>query len=458
MGLYEIYIPELDVIVKFKILSMEEGQIFCLDHEGSSTEDYKKAVLEHTVFNLKTDVAQRLREASREQGEHVLDQLYHAAIMLNPGMSFATWLNLTRSQKVPSTALEAVNKPRKTTKRTIAKAKLARSKFLNLERHLKERIIGQDEAIAEVVSALKRAHVGLQDVDRPLGVFLFAGASGIGKTYLAEELHKYLFDSKHDLVRVDCGEYQLKHDNQKLIGSPPGYFGHEEGGQLTNQVLANPDTVVLIDEVEKAHPDMINTFLRVFDKGMLTDSQGQQVSFRNAIIIMTTNLGNDKVVNSMLGKGVGFNQKLHTSTSEAQLPSRSWVVSKTEEDIRDFFKPELLNRVDKTVVFNHLTGSDYAKIADLELQVVQSKLSGLGHSIAYDSDVIDQMLSMGVNAVEGARKLNRVRRVNIEDELANLLLDETYPKGTVFQIIPSDTKFGVVALGTDRAKAKGVVA
>lgn len=454
MALEEIFFPELDVIVKYKKLSAEDAQLFYLDHDGASAEDYRKAVLEHIIFNLKSDVAKRLKELDREDGEAILNQLYNQAVMMNAGLNVTDWHSLART-KATGTAIEPVGKSsRKPSRRSAHKEKIARSKFLNLERHLQERIIGQDEAIGEVVSALKRAYTGLHDPNRPLGVFLFAGASGVGKTLLVRELHKYLYDGKYELARIDCGEYQQKQDNQKLVGSPPGYYGHEEGGQLTNQIIANPDTVVLIDEVEKAHPDILHTFLRVFDEGILTDSQGRAVSFRNTIVIMTTNLGNDKIVDSMTGKRMGFGSPLFVNTNDAELPSRDWIVSNTEEEIRNYFKPELLNRLDKTVVFNHLSLADYSKIAELELQVVQDKLSNQGLSIAWDQDIVDQMVRTGVNPIEGARKLERIRRVYIEDKLADMLMDQNYPKGTIFQVVPQTHGFEIAALAPQKIKAK----
>lgn len=446
MGLHEIYIPDLELIVRFKLFSIEEGQLFCLDHEGSDPEEYKKAVLEHAIWNLKPDVTSKLKTLPKSEGQKILDSLYRAAVMLNPGMSFDTWLNLIKIDNMTDTEIEVATRRRAKRSTATAREAVSRSKFFGLERHLKERIVGQDEAIDEVVSALKRSQVGLHDPQRPLGVFLFAGASGVGKTLLAKELHKYLFEEKHDLVRIDCGEYQQKHENQKLIGAPPGYIGYDEGGQLTNQVEKNPDTVVLIDEVEKAHPDMLNTFLRIFDEGMVTDGHGKQVSFRRAIIIMTTNLGNQEIVDGMIGKRTGFANSLYINATDAKLPSRDLIINETEKQIRKTMRPEMINRIDKTVVFNHLGRDDYSQIAELELQVVQDKLSSRGYSIGYDGDVIAHIIGLGVNPVEGARKLSRLRRTLLEDPIADQLLSHDHPKGTVFQIAPEGSVFKIAPL------------
>jgi ATP-dependent Clp protease ATP-binding subunit ClpA len=254
----------------------------------------------------------------------------HGSIMLNPGLDLDNWVNMAydggsnmdpfpfdqdaelTSQQFLDTIknfrkkypkLDDEDFPFGDFKKQAKQPKpkqITKQKFLGLESYLKNSIIGQEQAIQTIVSALKRSQVGLNDENRPLGVFLFAGSSGVGKTHLANSLHKYLFGGEYPMVRIDCGEFQHKHENQKLIGSPPGYVGHDEGGQLVNLVKKYPSTVVLLDEVEKAHPDLWNTFLRVFDDGILTDGKGDIVNFRNTIVIMTTNLGNDKTADHLL--------------------------------------------------------------------------------------------------------------------------------------------------------------
>lgn len=455
MGVKDIFFEEIQTIVRFKTFGEEEGRIFFLENQDLDSDEYKKAVLEHVVWNLKPDVTAKLKLMPKHEGQPVLDDLYRAAIMINPGLNLDAWHKYRRESRAPGTDIElATSSTRRKRISASAREALGRSKFFGLERHLKERIIGQDEAIDQVVSALKRSQVGLNDAERPLGVFLFAGASGVGKTLLAKELHNYLYEGKYDLVRIDCGEYQQKHENQKLIGAPPGYLGYEEGGQLTNQVAKHPDTVVLIDEIDKAHPDIMNTFLRICDEGIVTDAHGQQISFRKAIVIMTTNLGNQEIVNSMMGRGMGFNSSLFTNVNDAQLPSRERILQETDEQIRKTLRPEMINRIDKTVVFNHLTADDYTQIAELELQVVNDKLASQGYSIGYDGDVIMQMLGLGVNAVEGARKLSRVRRTMVEDPIADELLDHEHPKGTVFQISPDGADFKIAPLAPVQKRRK----
>lgn len=316
--------------------------------------------------------------------------------------------------------------------------KISRQKFLGLEDHLLTNVIGQEEAVASVVSALKRSHVGLNDKNRPLGIFLFAGSSGVGKTHLAGTLHKYLFSEEYPMVRIDCGEFQHKHENQKLIGSPPGYIGHDEGGQLVNMVKKNPCTVVLLDEVEKAHVDMWNTFLRVFEDGVLTDGKGEEVSFLNTVIIMTTNLGNEKTVDYLLSGGTGFTKSINYKTHTTQMPEKEMVEKNTLDAVRKHFRPEFINRLDKIVVFNHLDRSSLEKIAELEMSIIMDKLSQKGYSVNYTDEVISALLDKGVDTVKGARGLAQIRREKMEDQLADILIKSAPPRGTIFEISYKD--------------------
>ncbi|MFZ4104803.1 AAA family ATPase [Flavobacterium sp.] len=316
--------------------------------------------------------------------------------------------------------------------------KISRQKFLNLKNHLQDNVIGQQEAITSVVSALKRSQVGLNDKNRPLGIFLFAGSSGVGKTHLASTLHKYLFSEEYPMVRIDCGEFQHKHENQKLIGSPPGYIGHDEGGQLVNLVKKYPHTVVLLDEVEKAHADMWNTFLRVFEDGVLTDGKGEEVSFINTIIIMTTNLGNEKTVEYLLSGGTGFAKNINYKTTTTQMPAKEMVEKNTLDAVRKHFRPEFINRLDKIVVFNHLDRDDLEKIAELEMSIIMDKLSKKGYSVNYTDQVITALLDKGVDSVKGARGLAQVRREKMEDKLADILIKSAPPRGTIFEISYKD--------------------
>ena len=375
--------------------------------------------------------------------------------MLNPGLDIDYWVAIAYSfgmdeydlypdknfEELKNILSNVKNKNLKSDKspKVLENAKkISKQKFLGLEHYLKNNIIGQDEAVESVCEALLRSQAGLNDLNRPLGVFMFAGASGVGKTHLARVLHEYLFASDYPMVRVDCGEFQQKHENQKLIGSPPGYVGHDEGGQLVNLVKRNPYTVVLLDEVEKAHVDMWNTFLRVFEDGVLTDGKGEEVSFLNTVIIMTTNLGNEKTVDYLLSGGTGFAKNINHKTSTTQMPAKEMVEKNTLDAVRKHFRPEFINRLDKIIVFNHLDRSNLEKIAELEMSIIMDKLSKKGYSVNYTDEVISALLDKGVDSVKGARGLAQVRREKMEDQLADILIKSAPPRGTIFEISYKD--------------------
>lgn len=479
MKIYQIYIPELAAYVKFKVLEPEQIEQFVVSFKKENKDPdlitFRKKVVETFVFNLKSEIAESLRMMSRHSAESCLDALFNGCIMLNPGLDIDLWLSIAYTgiledinsfkdddilSSKESAFIESLKNMKKTNKRfpkidmddfpfdmgSKEKIKpkikqITKQKYLGLENHLKSNVIGQNDAIESIVSSLRRSQAGMSDVDRPLGVFLFAGSSGVGKTHLATVLHKYLFGNEYPVVRIDCGEFQHKHENQKLIGSPPGYVGHDEGGQLVNQIKQYPSSVVLLDEVEKAHPDLWNTFLRVFDNGLLTDAKGDIVNFRNTIIIMTTNLGNDKTTDHLLAGGAGFNRDVHYKTSTKKIPDRSILERNTNEAIRKHFKPEFLNRIDKVVVFNYLSEADCNIIAKLEMSITAEKLTKKGYLFEYNQNVIDGLITKGIDSVKGARGLAQIRREQIEAPIAESIINSTAPRGSVFEMTYEDDKF-----------------
>lgn len=376
--------------------------------------------------------------------------------MLNPGLDIDYWISIAYTHtnfeiddmmdsnfdELKNIISKYKDKPNSTPSQKNKKLKkIDKLKFANLEEHLKSNIIGQNEAIETVSAALVRSQADMQDNNRPLGVFLFAGSSGVGKTHLAKTLHNYLFDSNTPMVRIDCGEFQHKHENSKLIGSPPGYVGHDEGGQLVNQIEKNPNSVVLIDEVEKAHPDIWNTFLTIFDEGVITDAKGKKVDFRGTIIILTTNLGNEKTVDHLIGTGTGFNKNVNYTQSTSSLPPKSLVERNTLDAVRKYFRPEFLNRLDKIVVFNHLSRQDCERIAELEMELVVSKLNKKGYKTEYNINVINALIEKGIDSVKGARGLSQIRRDQIETGISKIIVQSSIPKGTIFNIDYSNDNF-----------------
>ncbi|MEX2550804.1 MAG: ATP-dependent chaperone ClpB, partial [Nitriliruptoraceae bacterium] len=276
------------------------------------------------------------------------------------------------------------------------------AKLVHLEEQLHARVVGQDEAVSAVANAVRRSRSGIADPDRPLGSFLFLGPTGVGKTELARTLAEFLFDDERAMIRIDMGEYQEKHTVARLIGSPPGYVGYDEGGQLTEAVRRRPYRVVLLDEVEKAHPDVFNVLLQLLDDGRLTDGHGRTVDFRNVVVIMTSNLGSTHILDADL--------------SPAALRER--VLS----DIQSHFRPEFLNRIDEVVIFDRLARAQLREIVDIQLARLRSRLDLREVTLAVTDAAMDRLAELGYDPLYGARPLKRVIRKELEDRLARALL------------------------------------
>ena len=287
-------------------------------------------------------------------------------------------------------------------------------KLSSLEQIITEKVIGQEEAISKIVKAIKRNRTGLKDPNRPIGSFIFIGQTGVGKTQLAKILARELFDSEESLIRLDMSEYMEKFTTSRLIGAPPGYVGYEEGGQLTERVRRKPYSVILLDEIEKAHPDVFNMLLQVLDDGFLTDSLGRKVDFRNTIIIMTSNIGARQV--KEFGQGVGFSTM--AKTAQAEEYERSVV----EGALKKVFAPEFLNRIDDVVMFNALDKDNIKGIVQVELQKLLDRMKGLGYSLRITDKAKDFIAEKGYDKQFGARPLKRTIQRFIEDEIAEKIV------------------------------------
>jgi ATP-dependent Clp protease ATP-binding subunit ClpC len=285
------------------------------------------------------------------------------------------------------------------------------AKLLRMESELHKRIIGQEEAISAVSKSIRRTRSGLKDPKRPAGSFIFLGPSGVGKTELAKTLAEFLFGDEDALIHLDMSEYMEKHTVSRLIGSPPGYVGYEEGGQLTEAVRRRPFSVVLFDEVEKAHPDVFNSLLQILEDGRLTDSQGKAVDFKNTVLIMTSNLGTRQ-----LGKTqTGFAVEDDTSHYER-------MKSQVDDELKRHFRPEFLNRIDETIVFHPLTQAEVKQIVDLMIKRVQGQLQAKALDIELTEDAKDWLSKKGYDPTLGARPLRRTIQREIEDALSEKLL------------------------------------
>ncbi len=299
-------------------------------------------------------------------------------------------------------------------------------RLINMEGELEHSVIGQKEAIKKVVKAIRRNRAGLKDPNKPIGTFVFLGPTGVGKTYLAKILSKFLFDSEEALVRIDMSEYMEKFAVSRLVGAPPGYVGYEEGGQLTEKVRRKPYSIVLLDEIEKAHPDVFHLLLQVLDDGILTDSLGRRVDFKNTIIIMTSNIGSRQLKD--FGSGVGF-------ATEARKASRaSYASGVLENALKRAFAPEFLNRIDDVIVFEPLDRDDIHKIIDIELKNLFNRVSDLGYKMKISSKAKDYIIEKGWDAQFGARPLKRAIQKYVEDSLAEEIIKIKMSEGDIINV------------------------
>ncbi|KUO12947.1 ATP-dependent Clp protease ATP-binding subunit [Streptomyces sp. DSM 15324] len=337
-----------------------------------------------------TELKQRIADAS---GEEEVDEGQHLEVTAE-----AVAEVVSRQTGIPVASLTQEEKDR----------------LLGLEEHLHERVVGQEEAVRVVADAVLRSRAGLSSPDRPIGSFLFLGPTGVGKTELARALAEALFGSEERMVRLDMSEYQERHTVSRLVGAPPGYVGHEEAGQLTEVVRRHPYSLLLLDEVEKAHPDVFNILLQVLDDGRLTDSQGRTVDFTNTVIVMTSNLGSEAI--GRRGAGIGFGSGGTEADEEAR---REQIL----RPLRDHFRPEFLNRIDEIVVFHQLTGDQLRRITELLLQRTRRLLQAQGIGVQFAAGAVDWLAERGYQPEYGARPLRRTIQREVDNRLSRLLLD-----------------------------------
>ena len=318
------------------------------------------------------------------------------------------------------------------------------TRLMKMNEELRKNVVGQDEAIEKVVKSIRRNRAGLKDPNKPIGSFIFLGPTGVGKTQLAKVLAQYLFDTTDNLIRMDMSEYMEKFSVSRLVGAPPGYIGYEEGGQLTEKVRRKPYSVVLLDEIEKAHPDVFHLLLQMLDDGQLTDSLGRKVDFRNTIIIMTSNIGSRQLKD--FGKGVGFDTK---ATAQSSNELAKGVIQKA---LKRSFAPEFLNRLDDIIIFNALTKEDIHEIIDIELQGLYSRVSNLGYKIEITDIAKDYVADKGFDVQFGARPLKRAIQKYVEDPMAETIIRDGAKDGDLLKV-SYDKENDKIVINIERSKA-----
>ena len=328
------------------------------------------------------------------------------------------------------------------------------TRLLKLEETLQQRVVGQDEAVAAVARAIRRGRVGLKDPKRPIGSFLFLGPTGVGKTELCKALAEAMFGDENAMIRIDMSEYMERHTVSRLVGSPPGYVGHEEGGQLTEKVRRKPYSVVLFDEIEKAHEDVWNILLQILEDGIVTDSQGRRVDFRNTVIVMTSNVG-AKNITAAENTRLGFDGS-EKSAEKDEAARFARIREAVMAELKRTFKPEFLNRIDETIVFRQLTEEDIVKIAHRMLTITGKRMAQQGITLTADEDAVAMLAKNGFDAEYGARPLRRSIQNTVEDAVAEQMLEGKLKSGDTAKVTLSDGKVVVEKVPTAEAEAEAI--
>jgi ATP-dependent Clp protease ATP-binding subunit ClpC len=381
-------------------------------------EDLKKKAAE-----IKIEKMEVVKKQNYEQAAQLRDKEKKLLIKLEVEKEkFSKQMDLEKQTIVLETVYEVVSSM---TKIPVNKMNADDSKaLLDLDKSIMGKVIGQDAAVVKIAKSIKRNRLGIKDPNRPIGSFIFLGSTGVGKTHLAKQLAKEMFGTEDSLIRVDMSEYQEKHTISKLVGAPPGYVGYEEGGLLTEKVKNKPYSVILFDEVEKAHKDVFTVLLQILDDGHVTDSLGRKINFKNTLIILTSNLGVKKLQD--FGTGIGF-----SNNSYADEEAKKEILMK---EMKNFFSPEFINRIDDTIVFNSLSPEDIEKITEIELKKLMTRLGDMKYTVTYDNEVVKYLAKIGFDEVYGARPLKRAIQDKIEDLLSEEVLTGKMFEGKSYQI------------------------
>ena len=382
----------------------------CSDMNLHDADINRRMELEKQLATIATELETLSSEApEEEQTPEQMDQRYaRIAQLRSEQIRFQQELETIKAKGTPTLTMDNIARVIEMwTKIPASKIKEEEFQRLSqLETRLKKHIVGQDEAVAAVAAAIRRNRVGISPKHKPVS-FIFVGSTGVGKTELVKQLADDLFNAPESLIRLDMSEFMEKHSVSRIVGSPPGYVGHEEGGQLTEKVRRKPYSVVLFDEIEKAHPDVLNVLLQILDDGQITDAHGRKVNFENTVIVMTSNAGSDKAAGS-----VGFDKSAGDQGKERVMKA-----------LREFLRPEFINRVDEVIYFHQLTEENFRDIARIMLDELKTSLADKGFGFMYDDSVVDVLVKKSYSAAYGARNLRRCIQKELEDPMANLIID-----------------------------------
>jgi ATP-dependent Clp protease ATP-binding subunit ClpC len=398
----EVKVPESIEVLKQKAVELKQHKL-----DVVKKQDYEQAA---EIRDKEKKLLERLEKEKRKFEE---DQIKNKKI-IEPELVLNVVSSMT---KIPVTKLSTDDK----------------ESLKNLEQELQKNVVGQNEAVKKIARAMRRNRIGIKDPNKPIGSFIFLGSTGVGKTHLAKQLAKQVFGSSDALIRVDMSEYQEKHTVSRLIGAPPGYVGYNEGGQLTEQVKNKPYSVILFDEVEKANKDIFHTLLQMLDEGHLTDSLGRKINFKNTLIIMTSNIGVKKLQD--FGTGIGFGGSSYSNEEQKK--------EILKKEMKNYFSPEFLNRIDDTIIFNSLDQDSVSKIVSIELQNLIKRLGELKLQFTFDEKLVNHISKVGFDDVYGARPIKRAIQDEVEDLISELVLNGDVVEDKNYKITVSEDKVTV---------------
>ena len=427
VGIKMKFCESLDRFVSIRSFTPEQKQQLFKNVKITDKKSYKRLIINAAVVNYLDEIAPLVFGNNEYPllGEIIEQDLYNLCIKVNPSLDIKEVTiqideDVEKGTSVPIIGAEG-------------QKDTDSDRFLGIEEHLRKRIVGQDEAVTSVAQAIRKAKVGLKNPKRPVGSFIFVGQTGVGKTELAKALCEFMTGSENDIVRIDCSEYAMSHEYAKLIGAPPGYIGHSEGGYLTEAVKNKPNGVVVFDEIEKAHEKVHNLLLQLLDEGILTDSKGETVSFREAVIILTTNIGVSDVTAEETKPGfrIGVDTKAPASKPAEKLENLSHEkkIKITRKSLEKSFPPEFLNRIDDIIVFRQLDRNDNLQILSILLKEVSARIDALNMHLNFTDELKNWLIDNGTDLKYGARPLRRTIQRYIENPLAEQILKGDFTKG-----------------------------
>ena len=408
------FCESLDRFVQIREFTEDEINKIFKNINITDKKSYKRLIISTAIVNYIEEISPLVFGNNNYSlfGEITEQELYNLCIQVNPSLDIKNvTITLERSDEEGITTIDG-ELPEEEEDIT--------ERLINMEMHLRKRIVGQEEAIKVVSQAIRKAHVGLKNPEKPIGSFMFAGPTGVGKTELAKALAEFLYGDERELIRIDCSEYSMSHEYAKLIGAPPGYIGHKEGGFLTEAVKNKPKSIVLFDELEKAHRKMHNVLLQILDDGILTDNHGEKIIFKDTVIIMTTNVGVEEF--QELDKLIGFGADAVKKDQDTRKRETGKALEKT-------FPPEFLNRIDEMVTFTALTKEDNMNIFDILIKDVIKRLESLGMELDIPLEVKEFIVDKGTNLKYGARPLKRSIKTQVENPLSEGILNKEFEKG-----------------------------